>query len=83
MLFSVVAGNRFEHCNYLSSNEQFLDSANDAGFIFVSSEVKVILQIADMLAQTQNTSNRLSEPYLLSVGHSERLAHGGNDIFVQ
>jgi len=33
-------GNRFEHGNYLSSNDQFLDSSNDAAFLFVSSEVK-------------------------------------------
>lgn len=33
-------GNSFQHGNYLSSNDQFLDSTNDAGFIFVSSEVK-------------------------------------------
>lgn len=32
--------NYFEHGNYLSSNEQFLDSINDAGFLFVSSEIK-------------------------------------------
>lgn len=32
--------NRFEHGNYLSSNNQFLDSSDDAAFIFVSSELK-------------------------------------------
>jgi len=36
-----VAENRFEHGNYLSSNSQFLDGSDDAGFIFVSSELKV------------------------------------------
>ena len=41
-----VAENRFEHGNYLSSNSQFLDGIDDAGFIFVSSEIKVKFQIA-------------------------------------
>ena len=41
LLFFAVAGNRFQHGNYLSSNDQFLDSSNDAGFVLVSSEVKV------------------------------------------
>ena len=36
-----LTGNSFQHGNYLSSNDQFLDSLDDAGFIFVSSEVKV------------------------------------------
>ena len=40
--FIFVAENRFEHGNYLSSNNQFLDSSDDAAFIFVSSELKVI-----------------------------------------
>lgn len=39
--FLCVADNRFEHGNYLSSNNQFLDGSDDAGFIFVSSELKV------------------------------------------
>ncbi|XP_068694962.1 uncharacterized protein [Montipora foliosa] len=33
-------GNYFEHGNYLSSNKQFLESSSDAGFLFVSSEIK-------------------------------------------
>lgn len=33
-------GNYFEHGNFLTSNEQFLDSTNDAGLLFVSSEIK-------------------------------------------
>ena len=41
-----MAENRFEHGNYLSSNNQFLDRNDDAGFIFVSSELKVKYQIA-------------------------------------
>lgn len=40
-IFCFLAGNTFQHGNYLSSNDQFLDSLDDAGFIFVSSEVKV------------------------------------------
>lgn len=36
-----MADNHFEHGNYLSSNNQFLDGSDDAGFIFVSSELKV------------------------------------------
>ena len=36
-----LADNHFEHGNYLSSNNQFLDGSDDAGFIFVSSEIKV------------------------------------------
>lgn len=39
--FFFLTGNSFQHGNYLSSNDQFLDSLDDAGFIFVSSEVKV------------------------------------------
>jgi len=39
--FCFLTGNSFQHGNYLSSNDQFLDSLDDAGFIFVSSEVKV------------------------------------------
>lgn len=41
VFFFCVADNRFEHGNYLSSNNQFLDGSDDAGFIFVSSELKV------------------------------------------
>ncbi|XP_015750905.1 PREDICTED: zinc finger FYVE domain-containing protein 16-like, partial [Acropora digitifera] len=33
-------GNYFEHGNFLTSNEQFLDNTNDAGLLFVSSEIK-------------------------------------------
>ena len=40
-VFFFLTGNSFQHGNYLSSNDQFLDSLDDAGFIFVSSEVKV------------------------------------------
>ena len=53
-----MAENRFQHGNYLSSNNQFLDSADDAAFIFVSSELKVKFEI------TSNCCECISSPDL-------------------
>ena len=41
----VSVDHRFYHGNYLSSNNQFLDGPDDAGFILVSSELKVGIKI--------------------------------------